>query len=581
MANHLKVAMIHAIVTLHQRGWSRRRIARELGVDRGAVARHLASSNVGGGNDNPPPGVPTDRPEADTSNAATIAANPPLGSNADLTGLVPASDVSVEGAKAATNPPHGSAGESAESQAAVAGPPSSCEPFRTSIEEKLSRGLSGRRIYQDLVQEQGSQGAPSYDSIKRFLRHVRRIAPVPFRRMEVAPGQEAQVDFGTGAPIVGTDGKRRRTQVFRIVLSHSRKGYSEVVYHQTTEDLIACLENAFHAFGGVPKTLVIDNLRAAVKHPDWYDPELVPRLEAFCRHYGTVILPSKPYTPRHKGKIERGIGYVKDNGLKGHAFTDLAEQNRHLSEWEKGVADTRIHGTTRRQVGQVFEEAERSTLLPLPAERFPFFHEALRIVQRDGHVAVAKAYYSVPPEYVGRQVWARWDAHLVKVFNHRREQIAVHARQELGRFATAQAHIHRHKTTLVERGTVYLLRQAALLGPEVAGWSQAMLQARGVEGVRVLVGLLALARRHPGLDLNPACQIALSHQAYRLRAIRELLQEPDAGGEQTSFEFLESHPIIRELHEYDALVRDALRGVSTPANGEAPEEVCSGGTPSL
>jgi transposase len=571
MANHLKVAMIHAIVTLHQRGWSKRRIARELGVDRGAVARHLAWSNAAGGSDNPPPGVPKDLPEADASNAATGEANPPLGSNADLTGLVPPSDVFVEGAKAATNPPLGSASESAASHAAVAGPPSSCEPFRTIIEEKLSRGLSGRRIYQDLVQEQGRQGAPSYDSIKRFLRHVRRIAPVPFRRMESPPGQEAQVDFGTGAPIVGTDGKRRRTHVFRIVLSHSRKGYSEVVYHQTTEDFIACLENAFHAFGGAPKTLVIDNLRAAVKHPDWYDPELVPRLEAFCRHYGTVILPAKPYTPRHN---------VKDNGLKGHEFKDLADQNRHLWEWEKGVADTRIHGTTRRQVGQVFEEVERTTLLPLPAERFPFFHEALRTVQRDGHVAVAKAYYSVPPEYVGRQVWARWDAHLVKVFNHRREPIAVHARQELGRFATTEAHIHRHKKTLVERGTVYLLRQAARLGPEVAGWSQAMLQARGVEGVRVLVGLLALARRHPALDLNPACQVALSHQAYRLRAIRELLQEPDAGGEQTSFEFLESHPIIRELHEYDALVKDALRGVSPPANGEAPEEVCCGGTPS-
>jgi transposase len=581
MANHLKVAMIHAIVMLHQRGWSKRRIARELGVDRGSVGRRLARANAASGSDNPPHGSPADRPEADASNAATGEANPPLGSNADLTGLVPPSDVSVEGAKAATNPPHGSASESAASHTALAGPPSTCEPFRTIIKEKVAQGLSGRRIYQDLVQEQGCQAAPSYDSIKRFLRHVRRIRPVPFRRMEVAPGQEAQVDFGTGAPIAGADGKRRRTHIFRIVLSHSRKGYSEAVYQQTTEDFIACLENAFHALGGAPKTLVIDNLRAAVKHPDWYDPELVPRLEAFCRHYGMVILPSKPYTPRHKGKIERGIGYVKDNGLKGHGFTDLADQNRHLREWEKGVADTRIHGTTRRQVGQVFEEVERSTLLPLPAERFPFFHEALRTVQRDGHVAVAKAYYSVPPEYLGRQVWARWDAHLVKIFNHRREPIAVHARQEWGRFATTEAHIHRHKTTLVERGTVYLLRQAARLGPEVAGWSQAMLQVRGVEGVRVLVGLLALARRHPEQDLNPACRIALSHQAYRLRAIRELLHEPDAGGEQASFEFLESHPIIRELHEYDTLVREALRGVPTPANGQAPEGVCCGGTPSL
>jgi hypothetical protein len=387
------------------------------------------------------------------------------------------------------------------------------------------------------------------------------------------------VDFGSGAMVVGADGKRRRTHVFRVVLSHSRKGYSEAVYQQTTEDFIACLENAFHAFGGVPRTLVIDNLRAAVKHPDWYDPELVPRLEAFCRHYGTVILPTKPYTPRHKGKIERGIAYVKDNGLKGHQFQDLFHQNHHLAQWEQSVADTRIHGTTRQQVGRIYEQTERTALLPLPAEKFPFFHEALRIVQRDGHAAVDKAYYSVPVEYVGRRVWVRWDAHLVKIFNHRHEQIAIHARQEAGRFATAEAHIHRHKTTLVEKGTAYLLSQAALLGSDVAAWSQAMLKARGIQGVRVLVGLVALAKRSPELDLNPACRVALSHQAYRLRAIRELLKEPQVTGEQGNL--LESHPIIRELHEYGLLVRDALRGLETPAAGQTLVEACCGGTLSL
>jgi Homeodomain-like domain len=109
MANHLKVAMIHAIVMLHQRGWSKRRIARELGVDRGSVGRRLAGANAASGSDNPPHGSPADRPEADASNAATGEANPPLGSNADLTGLVPPSDVSVEGAKAAGRRPTSSA----------------------------------------------------------------------------------------------------------------------------------------------------------------------------------------------------------------------------------------------------------------------------------------------------------------------------------------------------------------------------------------------------------------------------------------------------------------------------------------
>jgi hypothetical protein len=191
---------------------------------------------------------------------------------------------------------------------------------------------------------------------------VRRRA-LPVRRIERKPGDEAQVDFGSGAPIISPDGKRRKTYVFRIVLSHSRKGYSEATFTQTTDDFLRALENAFRQFGGVTKTLVIDNLKAAVAHPDWFDPELVPKVQSFCQHYGTVILPTKPYTPQHKGKVEAGIKYVKNNGLRGRTFTSLAEEQQHLHHWEATVADTRIHGTTKQQVGHVFEHVERAALI--------------------------------------------------------------------------------------------------------------------------------------------------------------------------------------------------------------------------
>jgi len=216
--------------------------------------------------------------------------------------------------------------------------------------------------------------------------------------------------------------RRRRTHVFRIVLSHSRKAYSEVVYCQTTDDFIRCLENAFHHFGGVPKTLVIDNLKAAVTKADWYDPELNPKIQSFCARYGTVILPTKPRMPRHKGKVERIVGYVQNNALKARTFTGLANQNLHLLEWETHVANTRIHGTTRKQVKKAFEDVERASLLPLPVERFPSFVESRRKVNRDRHIEVDKAYYSVPPEYLGREVWVRWDSRTVRIFNHRFEQ---------------------------------------------------------------------------------------------------------------------------------------------------------------
>jgi len=183
----------------------------------------------------------------------------------------------------------------------------------------------------------------------------------------------------------------------------------------------------------LPQVVVIDNLRAAVKHPDWFDPELVPRLRAFCEHYGVVILPTKPYMPRHKGKVEAGVKYVQNNALKAKKFSSLQQQNEYLANWEATVADTRIHGTTRQHVGRLFREVERPALRPLPLERFPMFREAPRKVNRDGHVEVARFYYSVPPEYLGHTVWARWDARLVRIFNQQFEQIAIHVRNEKSR----------------------------------------------------------------------------------------------------------------------------------------------------
>jgi len=511
MANQLKMATVDAIVSLGQLGWSQRRIARELGIDRETVARYVQSGR------------------ADS--------------------------------KPATNAPSGSQAVEPPCPDQASGPQSQCEPFRQAVGEKLKEGLSAQRIYQDLVSEQGFDG--SYYSVRRFVRRLDQSQPLPFRRLEVLPGQEAQVDFGSGAPILRPDGKRRRCHVFRVVLSFSRKAYSEVVYHQTTEDFLRCLENAFWHFGGVPQTLVIDNLKAAVGQADWYDPDLHPKIQSFCQHYGTVILPTKPYTPRHKGKIERGIGYVKDNALKGRGFSSLQEENQHLLDWESRVADTRIHGTTRKQVNSLFQEEEKPSLIKLPAGRFSCFEEARRSVHQDGHIEVAKGYYSVPPEYTGRQVWVRWDGHLVRVFNGKMEQIAVHVQVEPGRFQTQEQHIHSHKISEVEKGTVWLLQRAALIGTHTALWSRMMLEARGIQGIRVLVGLLSLTHGHSRDQIDRACEVALTHGVVRLRTIRELLKR--GGPIQQQFEFIDEHPIIRRMSDYEAIVK-------TSFGTDAPEE---------
>jgi transposase len=549
MANELKMAMVQSILSLHEKRWSYRRIARELGIDRGTVARHVRLAAEAAQAERSGSGPDGEAAESKPANAP-IGSDPkpakaPIGPSARSENSEPGSVPIVPESR----------GSQRVGPAPVPGRLSDCEPWREVIQAKCEQGLSAKRIHQDLVGDLGAR--VSYDSVRRFLRRLGRTRPQPFRRMECEPGEEAQVDFGKGAPVILPSGRRRGPHLFRVVLSHSRKGYSETSWRQTTEDFIRCLENALWYFGGCPKVLVIDNLRAAVKHPDWYDPELNPKLQSFCQHYGVVILPTKPYMPRHKGKIERGVDYAQDNGLKGHVFPSVEAQNRHLLEWEETVADARVHGTTKKQVGKVFEEVERPALQPLPRERFPFFHEGQRIVNRDGHVEVAKAYYSAPPEYLGRTVWVRWDARLVRIFNHRFEQIGVHVRQEPGRFSTQSQHIPAEKISGVERGAAWLLRKVRWIGPQTTRWAEVMLENRGIAGVRVLQGLLSLANRHPRDALEEACQTAFSHRAFRLRVLRQLLKRQAA--KQKQFDFVDEHPIIRPLADYTAFVASAIK----------------------
>jgi hypothetical protein len=270
-----------------------------------------------------------------------------------------------------------------------------------------------------------------------------------------------------------------------------------------------------------------------------------------------VILPTKVRMPRHKGKVEKGVDYAQDNALKGRVFDSLDAENRHLLDWETSVADTRIHGTTRRQVEKVFREFERPCLGTLPLEHFPAFHESQRVVHRDGHVEVDKSYYSVPPEYLGRRVWVRWDGRLVRVLNQRMEQIALHAKQEPGRFSTRSEHIPGEKVSGIERGATWWLSRAALIGDQTGQWAAEMIQRRGVQGIRVLMGLVSLAEKHPHAAIERACETARSYQAYQLRTVRQLAQREAA--KQAEFEFMDEDPIIRSLADYGELVERAFR----------------------
>jgi len=513
MANQIKMAIRDSIYGLYDKGWSQRRIAGALGLDRETVSRHLRLRAAEAAK----PAIP---PAGIGEDSGAKPAIPPIG----------------------TDPPHPTI-----PPAGTPGRISACRAHDETIRASIETGLTAQRIFQDLRTDHGFIG--SYDSVKRYVRRLTAGQAERVERMECAPGEEAQVDFGLGAPILA-NGRKRRSWVFRIVLSHSRKAYSEAVYRQDTESFIRALENAFRAFGGAPKTLVIDNLRAAVTQADWYDPVLTPKVLEFCRHYATVVLPTRPRHPEHKGKVERGVGYVKGNALKGRSFPSLAEENAYLRWWEEHVADQRIHGTTRQHVGRCFAERERGALQSLPLMPFPCFEEGQRCVHRDGHVEVKHAYYEVPEEYTGRQVWVRVDGRLVRVFNLRMEPLITHARLEPGQFSPSQTD-SRGRRYGVERTAEYWCGRAEQLGPWCGEWAQRIRVERGVQSIRVLMGLMHLAKRVGQRRLDQVCAQAVECGAWRLRDLRRMLEQGPAPKQLT---FLEKHPLIRDLGEYGKMV---------------------------
>jgi transposase len=427
-----------------------------------------------------------------------------------------------------------------------------CNESRDVIAPMLELGLSAQRIYQDLVAGHGFGG--SYPSVRRYVAKLKASEPTRVWRIECQPGEEMQVDFGLGAPLAEAGGKTRRTWLFRAVLSYSRKGYSEVVLRQDTETFLRVLENAVRYFGGVPRLLNFDNLKAAVIKADWYDPAMNPKLADFCRHYGMTPMPCRSYTPQHKGKVERGVGYAKNNALKGKLFASLGEENAHLMHWEEQVADKRVHGTTRRQVAAMFEE-ERKSLGALPASVYESYQEGRRRVQRDSFVEVAKAYYEAPPEFIGRQVWVRWDGRMVRLFNDSMVQIGCHARMEPGKFSRCLGVRGLHGT--IKESADYWRARAAALGEAAGRWAHRALDQRGAEAMRSIMGLCQLAEKRRATDVNAACAKAMDADASlpAFRVIKNLLEAGGQAPGQIQMELREVDPIIRPLSAYADFIR--------------------------
>src|SRR5271156_2136286 len=309
---------------------------------------------------------------------------------------------------------------------------SACEPYRALIEQGLGRGRNAMAIWQDLVSDHGFAGG--YQTVKRFVRKLRGSeSPQAVGIILTAAGEEAQVDYGTG-PMVRDlqSGKYRRTRLFVLTLGYSRKSVRLLVFRSSSQTWAELHEKAFRRLGGVTRGVVLDTLREGVLTPDVYDPTLNPLYRDMLRHYGAVPLPCRVRHPDRKGKVESGVGHAQKTPLKGLRFETLQQAQDHLDQWEARWADTRIHGTTKRQVAVMFAE-ERPALLPLPVEPFRYYLYGERTVHLDGCVEVEAAYYSAPPGWIGRRVQVQWDSRQVRLLDpHTGQLLREHLRQARG-----------------------------------------------------------------------------------------------------------------------------------------------------
>src|SRR5512134_3863516 len=269
------------------------------------------------------------------------------------------------------------------------------EPYRDQVIAWRQAGIQGTTIHQTLVRQYVFSG--SYVSVARFLQRLSVTAPKATVRLEFAPGDAVQVDFGRGPPLLDPrTGELRASWVFVMTLCWSRHQYAEVVEDQTVWTWLACHRRAFEWFNGVPRRVIIDNPKCAITRACFHDPEVQRSYGELAEGYGFRIAPCPPREPQKKGRVEAGVNYVKNNFVALREFRSLADANQQLWAWVLETAGNRCHGTTRQRPLSQFTEVEHALLQPLPpSPPLPACWAKVK-VHRDGHVQFERALYSVP-----------------------------------------------------------------------------------------------------------------------------------------------------------------------------------------
>lgn len=275
---------------------------------------------------------------------------------------------------------------------------SKLDPYKNRIVQMLEKhAYTGRQIFQR-IQEDGFDGGITI--VTDYVRKVRPPKTKPYLKLFFAPGECAQVDWGSyGTVRVGST--HRRLSFFVMVLCHSRMMYIEFTVSQTMEHFLGCHQNAFHFFGSVPQKIMVDNLKSAVlKRTIGKAPVFNPRYMDFADHYGFTIVPCNVGKGNEKGQVENGVGYIKKNLLNGLDISDFKIMAPLAKNWLDTIANVRTHGETGKRPVDMFRE-EKQSLWPLPTEPYDIGVVKQVRASRQFRVTIDTNRYSVPAQLAG------------------------------------------------------------------------------------------------------------------------------------------------------------------------------------
>lgn len=421
---------------------------------------------------------------------------------------------------------------------------SSVEPFRQFVLDLRAQKVEIAAIHQRL-KERGFAGR--YDSVYRFVRALEPRTPDPTVRVERAPGEEAQVDFGAAGklldPLTQTS---RSASVFVMTLAHSRYQYAEFVFDQTIASWLRLHANAFAFFNGVPARVVTDNLKAAVVLALRDDPLVQVSYRECAEHYGFLIAPCRVRTPQHKGKVEQGgVHYLKRNFLGGRSLTTITQANQDVLEWCRSTAGERIHGTTFAQPKQQFEQFEQAALRPLPPTAYDLALWKQVKAHRDCHIVFDNAFYSVPFRLIGQQLRVRGASTSVQIYADDYALVATHPRaHHPGERHTHPNHLPPDKLPGLELTRESCLAAAGDIGQATSTLVRELLEDPTVDRLRTVGRLLRLREQYGDEQLERACARALAFGDPRYATVKgvltgtTLLAEPApsvAANEPTTF----------------------------------------------